>query len=157
MPGKRLPISVLEARGKKKLTKQEIAEREKSEIKTPECKRVRWPDYLPKEMRKEFNEISEDLIKLKIFCKLDRDALAMYLMARSEWQNAQDSLHCAIVDNEEKKVQVWSSVSAGLFKQCRQCANELGLNITSRCRLVIPKAESDEEENPFEALARDLA
>ena len=33
---------------------------------------------------------------------------------------------------------------------CRACANDMGLTITSRCRLVVPGAgEPDEPENPF--------
>ena len=32
------------------------------------------------------------------------------------------------------------------FKQCLSCAKELGLTVTSRCKLVIPAAPDDDEE-----------
>ena len=35
-----------------------------------------------------------------------------------------------------------------VFKQCRAAASDLGLTITSRCRIVVPKQE-DKPKNPF--------
>ena len=44
----------------------------------------------------------------------------------------------------------WSRIQDRYFKQTRACANDMGLTITSRCRLVVPGAgEPDEPENPF--------
>jgi len=39
------------------------------------------------------------------------------------------------------------------FKQCRQSANDLGLTISSRCRLVVPKVE-EAPENKFLKFAK---
>lgn len=157
MSGKRQPLAVLEAKGKKHLTKAEIEKRRSSEVKSPECKRVRWPDFLPEDLRKEFNEISAQLIDLGIFCKLDRDALAMYLISREGWIAAQERLSSAVSLGGKTEAQTWSSVASGYFKQCRQCANELGLNITARCRLVIPNTEDESEDDELMKLLRDMA
>ena len=35
------------------------------------------------------------------------------------------------------------------FKQCRACANDLGLTITSRCKLILPKTPENPKENKF--------
>ena len=35
------------------------------------------------------------------------------------------------------------------LKQCRACASDLGLTISSRCKLVAPKAEEPVKENKF--------
>ena len=43
----------------------------------------------------------------------------------------------------------WSALQEKYFKQARACANDLGLTITSRCRLVVPKAPERPEENPL--------
>ena len=44
----------------------------------------------------------------------------------------------------------WSKVQERYFKQCRACANDLGLTISSRCRLVVPEAkESTPKANKF--------
>jgi P27 family predicted phage terminase small subunit len=37
-----------------------------------------------------------------------------------------------------------------LFKQCRSSAMDLGLTISSRCKLVVPKAEEDTKELSLE-------
>ena len=41
------------------------------------------------------------------------------------------------------------------FKQCRGCANDMGLTVTSRCRLVLPESARPPEENAFERLMRE--
>lgn len=35
------------------------------------------------------------------------------------------------------------------FKQCRQCAVDLGMTISSRCKLVVPKTAEKAKENKF--------
>lgn len=35
------------------------------------------------------------------------------------------------------------------LKQCRACANDLGLSISSRARLVMPEAKEPPKENKF--------
>lgn len=82
MPRKREPLKVLEGKGKSHLTKAEKAEREGGEVKTPEVKQVRAPDWLPTDLRKEFNDYARRLVSIGIFDKLDRDSLARYLVAR---------------------------------------------------------------------------
>ena len=39
------------------------------------------------------------------------------------------------------------------YKQCRSAANDLGLSISSRCKLVVPKADSKPPENKFNRFA----
>ena len=36
------------------------------------------------------------------------------------------------------------------LKQCRACANDLGLSISSRAKLVMPKPKGEVKENKFE-------
>ena len=44
----------------------------------------------------------------------------------------------------------WSTLQEKYFKQARACANDLGLTITSRCRLIVPQGGGQaEQENPF--------
>jgi len=42
---------------------------------------------------------------------------------------------------------------AKMEKICRGCATELGMTVSSRCRLVVPKVE-EAPENPIEELRR---
>ena len=40
----------------------------------------------------------------------------------------------------EKLAKEWATVQGTYFKQCRQCAEVMGLSISSRCRLSVPDA-----------------
>ncbi|MCY8385807.1 phage terminase small subunit P27 family, partial [Bacillus haynesii] len=51
----RQPVDLLLVKGKKNLTKQEIEERRKQEIKAPSDK-VKAPSYLPKDLKREFKK-----------------------------------------------------------------------------------------------------
>lgn len=55
---------------------------------------------------------------------------------------------------EEAKNQVdfWSGQMVKFEKIARSCATEMGMTVSSRCRLVVPKAPKTEEEDPLEAL-----
>lgn len=154
MPRKKEPLKLLEAKGKSHLTKKEKAEREEGEVKTPTPKRVQAPDWLPGNLRKEFNRLGRLLLKIGIFSDLDRDALARYLMAHEIYFKATSHIQEAIRRGDSGEAVKWSSVQGRYFTQCRECANDLGLTITSRCRLVIPKQDKP-EENAFERMMRE--
>ena len=149
----RSPIAVLESRGKKHLTKTEIAERESSEVKTTPPRQIRAPACLPEDLRKDFLSIGKQLSELDIFCKLDYDTLVRYLVARKFWQRATDEITSAMEQEDLKAVEQWTNLQDKYFKQCRGCANDLGMTIGARCRLVIPQKD-EPEENPLDALLR---
>ncbi len=149
MPGPRQPLAALEARGRKHLSQAEKNAREATEVHAEAPKYVLPPKYLPEYYKKEFSEISRQLLDLKIFSKLDRDTLAAYLIARGHWLVSTQTVNAAMQAGLVDAVKDWTTVQNTYFKQARQCANELGLTITSRCRLVIPKAQEQEEESPM--------
>lgn len=178
MPGQRQPVKLLLVKGKKHLTKQEIEEREKQEIKAPADK-VRAPSYLSKEHKREFNKIAAELQKIGIISNLDVDALARYIVARALYLKVTDQLlnrepvrqyevkDSDDIDGEQipntTLIEVASAVFADLllnqdklFKQCRQAAADLGLTIASRCRLVVPKAPEKGPPSPFESRFGDV-
>jgi len=47
-----------------------------------------------------------------------------------------------------------SRIQDRFFKQCQRAAADLGLTVTSRCRLVLPEG-AQMEENPLETLLRE--
>lgn len=54
----------------------------------------------------------------------------------------------------EKLAKEWTAVQSSYFRQCRQCAEVMGLSISSRCRLVVPEvlanaAKDEGEEDEF--------
>ena len=84
--------------------------------------------------------------------------LGQFLVARDRWLRADKLASAAIRDKDEKLAKEWTGVQASYFKQCRQCAEVMGLSISSRCRLVVPEVlataakEADETDEFTRAL-----
>lgn len=150
MAGARVPLEVLEARGSKHLTKAEKQKRQENEIK-PIVDNIIAPDYLSKKQKNEFYRISEQLEKLKIMGETDCDTLARYIVAQDFYVNAIKQMRKKEVKNDPFKLEQWSKIQERYFKQCRATANDLGLSISSRCKLVVPKTSDEKlKKNKFE-------
>lgn len=149
MAGQRIPIELIQARGSKHLTKAEIKERQEREIK-PITDNIIAPAYLTKKQKDEFYKIADQLKKLKILGETDVDALARYITARDMYENAVKQLRKPEVKNDPLLFDKWLNVQDKLFRQCRASANDLGLSISSRCKLVVPEAKTETpKENKF--------
>lgn len=156
MAGPRQPIELVVAKGKKHLTKKEIAERERLEPKPQDDgPNIRAPAWLPEDLREEFNELRTRLVKALNFCKLDRDALGMYLVARRSFLAAAKLADTAIDKKDVDGAKDWGLVQDRYFKQARNCASDLGLSITSRCRLILPEGSRQPEETAFDRMLRE--
>lgn len=149
MGGKRQPIELVIAKGKKNLTKAEIQERRDSEIK-PIADNIIAPSYLTKKQIEEFYKISDQLKRLKIMGETDVDALARYIVANDLYITAVKKLRSKEVTDNPVLFELWARNQERYFKQCRSSANDLGLSISSRCRLVVPEASNNTvKENKF--------
>lgn len=171
MPGPRLPVDVLKARGNKHLSVTEEAERRAGEVVFLAEEAVAPPPWLKgKKLRESFSEWEALLRKARIMSSLDADALARYLVAHTHWLKATEQLNKAFVarasaeqpegEGANKEIPIdmvdsWSKIQERFFKQARGCATDLGLTITSRCRLVVPQGIPGPEENPFEKMKRE--
>ena len=150
MAGQRLPIEVVQARGSKHLTKAEIKERKEREIK-PVTDDIIAPDYLTKKQKDIFYKLASQLEKLKIMGETDVDALARYIVANDAYIHATKQLRKSEVKNDPMKYESWSKIQERNFKMVRASANDLGLSISSRCKLVVPGANKEDKpkENKF--------
>lgn len=149
MAGQRLPIEVVQARGSKHLTKAEIEERKEREIK-PITDNIIAPEYLTKKQKAEFYRIVEQLKKLKIMGETDVDALGRYITANDFYINAVKKMRSKEVSNNPVLFEKWAKIQEQYFKQCRSSANDLGLSISSRCKLVVPEIKKETpKENKF--------
>lgn len=156
MSGQRLPFEVLEARGKKHMTRAEAAARQAGEVRNPEpVKRLTAPKWLPEAQRPEFNRVAKELISLMptMVSRLDGDTIATYCMARQAWLHATEAADAALAAQDLEDAQGWSLVQDRYFKMARSCAVDLGATISSRCRLVVPQ-KPETEPNPFEQLLK---
>lgn len=143
----RQPVDLLLYKGKKNLTKKEIEERKAQEVKAPADK-VRPPTYLPADLKREFKRIANELINIGIMTNLDIDALARFLIAKKLYLEVSKKL----LDNPELAISDKDIVATQdkLFKQARASASDLGLTISSRVKLVIPKNEDKPPETEAE-------
>jgi P27 family predicted phage terminase small subunit len=164
------PVNLLVLKGNKNLTKKEIKERQEQEVKAPSDK-VKPPSYLSTKLKKEFKKIACELVEIGIMTNLDNDALARFLMAQKMYLEVTDNLMklpSTIEVPKMNKDEYGEMVQDGvrtvanpefseiltsqdkLFKQCRTAASDLGLTISSRCRLVMPKKVDEKPKTEAE-------
>lgn len=146
MSGQRQPIELVMARGRKNLTKEEIRERLDREVK-PITDEIMAPGYLTKKQKAEFDYIANQLKKLNIMGETDIDALSRYIIAKEFYLTAVKNLRKSEIKSDPERFETWSRIMERYFKQCRSSANDLGLSITSRCKLVVP-ATKDSDKQP---------
>lgn len=143
------PVNLILLKGKSKhLTKEEIEHRKSTEVKAPSGN-VRAPDYLSKELKREFKKIADQLKRIDLIADLDVDTLARYLLSREQYIKLSHMLQVTDLRDIETYATILLQQDK-FFKQCRQGAADIGLTISSRCRIVVPKKEpkkkSEDEE-----------
>lgn len=155
MPRRKEPLAVLEAKGRVHTSKAELEQRRAAEVKAPAPKTAKPPKWLPEDLKKDFRALGKALIALGIYCDLDRDTLGRYLVAQHQYQLATEQAEEALEKRDLEDADAWGRVQERYVKQARNHAADLGLNITARCRLVLPDAlkdKADAEEEKFLAL-----
>lgn len=174
MAGQRQPTDLVVMKGKKHLTKAEIEARKNAEVVAPNDK-VKPPVYLTPEQKKKFRKLSKELLEIKLIANVDCDALARLLIAQDQYIEITDKIRETplMVDvpvyemqenpdtGEKERVQVGTRevvngererlmiIQDRCMKQCRQGASDFGMTVSSRCRLVVPKAKETKPENKF--------
>ena len=144
----RQPVEVIVAKGKKHLSKAEIEARKNSELKV-DLKNIEIPDYLPPSLKTEFEEIAKQLLDIGIMTELDEDCLARYLLSKQSYLQYTSMLAKATKNNNIVEMEKLMSMQDKAFKQCRATANDLGLTIASRCKLVMPTPKEEPKQNKF--------
>lgn len=174
MAGQRQPTDLVVMKGKKHLSKAEIAARKDAEVVAPNDK-VRPPAYLTLEQKKKFRKLAKELLAIKLVANIDCDALARLLIAQDQFVEVTEQIRTTPLmvevpvyeekDNplsgEKELVQVGTRevvngereslmiIQDRCMKQCRQGASDFGMTVSSRCRLVVPKPPQQKPENKF--------
>lgn len=173
MSNPRQPVELVAYKGRKHLTKEELAQRRSSEVTAP-ADDIRPPDYLNKKQKAEFDQLSAQLAEIGIFGNIDAGVLARYCVAhslyarytkllrtlprkkarklREQAEAAGTAAELAGLTDEELALELEGDLTllqTRYFNQCDVCARALGLSITSRCRLVVPKAPEAPRSNKF--------
>lgn len=145
MPKQRQPTDLVVLKGQKHLTKNEIKERKNGEVIAPSDK-IEPPKYLNAALKKEFERIANELINIGIMSNLDSEALSRFLVSESSYQKlSKRVLKTSIDDPFYMDLLIMQEKT---FKMARTAASDLGLTISSRCKLVVPKPEVP-KENKF--------
>lgn len=155
----REPIELIMSKGRKHLTKSEIQERMSTEIK-PISETLEPPSYLTAKQKKQFHEIAEKLHKLGVIGETDLDTLARYVTAEDFYRQTLKLIRSVQKQQPDcsdfQAFSEWTTMIEKLdkrqdryFKQAHTCASALGLTISSRCKLVIPKIEEEKKVNRF--------
>ena len=149
------PIELVKYKNKKHLTKNEIKEREETEVRASSDKIIP-PNYLPKKIKEQFIILSDKLTEIGIMSNLDIEALARYLVSEGEYQKISRKLMATSLGPKSIETYVeLSKLQERMFKQARAAATDLGLTISSRCKLVIPKKEEPKKKTKEEELFSD--
>ena len=168
MAGTRQPIELIIAKGKKNLTKAEIAERRASEVQ-PATDEIVAPTHLTAAQKKHFTTLARQLEKIRIMGETDVDTLARYVVAELQYRDIVKELRKLAKDRPKKDdpqydtpaeyyqaMELWYAAQDALdkrqeryFKQASALARDLGLTISSRCKLQVPVKEEEVKENKF--------
>ena len=164
MAGQRQPIELIVSKGAKHIGKAEIAERMQREVK-PCADCITPPGYLTAAQKKHFTELAGKLAKIGIMGETDEETLARYVIAEEMYRQAvKDSrafrrcskmpedaagavAYAEMLDKMDKRIDRY-------FKQAHTAASALGLTISSRCRLVVPKTDDEPKKNRFAQFER---
>lgn len=140
MAGKRQPTDLVAANGRKHMSKAEEDARRDAEVCVPPSETAKPPKWLPKALRKDFKSLGGKLLAVGLYTELDADNLGRYLIAHAQYQAATAEVQHALDVNPRnaEAAETWGKIQERYFKQARNCANDMGLTISSRCRLVLP-------------------
>jgi len=89
-----IPIKVLQANGRKHLTKAEIEKRLSTEENlSPATDKVKYPDWMDDSAKKEWRRIITELKKLELVTNIDVAALAICCDAYSKYVKATNDIN----------------------------------------------------------------
>lgn len=149
MAGPRQPINLVLAKGKKHLTKDEIAARLAAEVQ-PRTDDMAAPGYLTAAQKKRFVKLAGQLQKIKIMGETDVDALARYVTAQTLYELTSKKMRTSMRTMDDPyELDQLSKLQDRYFKQADRAASALGLTISSRCRLVVPVKDAAPKANKF--------
>ena len=146
MPKLLEPIALLEAKGKAHLSQAQIEERRERELKVPYMD-VIPPDYLTDAQKEKFMHYAEMLLALGIMTELDVDCLARYIVSFDLYLVYTESVKALLTAQNFEELKSVQTMQDKMFKQAQASARDLGLTVTSRCKIVAPKPPAPTEDD----------
>lgn len=112
------------------------------------------PDWLDRDVRKEWRRVVPELDRLGIYTTLDRSVLIGYCMAYSDYKLARQKIREVghVMDYRDEhgnvkgsQVSSYWTVAKQALDQMRKCGAEFGIGPSSRAGLAIPGPEPVDE------------
>ena len=141
----REPVKLIQAKGKAHMTKRQILDRRASEIEVPPAK-IEPPRERDPEQRRAFRRYAKLLTEIGIFTVLDVDCLARYVRAQSQYNKLYASGDRLLAINALDEYADVLAMQDKVFRQAQAAARDLGLTISSRCKLSVPPRPEDDTE-----------
>ena len=152
MPRPKEPIELIKAKEKSHYSKKDLGEREEAEARPSEpIKQLRAPDWLPKSLRPQFKKVADQVLDMlpNTVARTDAESIAKWCVTSAQWLEATKYLQDALNEGDVDEAGKWSVIQAKTFNQAERLGKDLGLTISGRCQLIVPKAKTKEDENPF--------
>lgn len=147
MSGSRRPMAVNLASGGKHWTKAEIEERTATEASVPKPVKLTCPKWLSPAAAKLFRAYARELISSGLpVSKLDTGTLARLCDAEALFVVAAEKRDAAIAAGDSSDLTLWMKAIGSCEKIARGAANDLGCTISSRCRMIVPKLDTEEDD-----------
>lgn len=174
MANQRQPVGLIQAKGKKHLTKAEIEQRQATELHPLLSENAQPPKYLSKAEKDRFFELLDQLDGLGIVG--DKDLLmlgqlvqeeSMAVDAYKDYKKARDRRnkflkmakdngldymqgdYFEIYKNHEMLLTNADSRVSRHRNDLRKIANDFGMSVTAGCRVVMPQIVVEEKVNKF--------
>lgn len=145
------PIDLVLLKGNKHLTKSEIEERKNSEVKAGADNIFAPKTLKSKKLKNRFNYLAEQLLNINIITNLDVESLARYVLLEDQYNKVTMVLNSLDLSDEDEILQYDKMLTrqTKIYNMLNKSASELGLTISSRCKLVVPQPK-EQPKNKFE-------
>lgn len=131
-----LPLAVIEARGKSHLTASERAAKAAREV-PPANADMTPPAWLEEDgMRERFAAIAAMLADLCVWDATCADELGRYVVAQTGYERLSSMWLAAIARGDVDGAAAIQRQQDRAYQQAHRSASSLGLNLTSRCKVV---------------------
>lgn len=147
MSGGRRPMAVNLASGGKHWTKAEIEARQAAEVRVEKPVSFTCPKWLSQDAKKLFRGYAKELLASGLpVSRLDTGTLARMCDAEALYAKAVEKRDRAMEEEDGDALALWMKTMGSCEKIARGAANDLGCTVASRCRMVVPKSDTEEDD-----------
>lgn len=154
---KKLPVDLIDAKGNSNpVSRAEREERRAAELHLAEgMHKCEPPAFIAsnKKRAERFNELAAMLMRIMPdnFGAPDADCLGRYVVAQSQFEDFTERIDkmMSAKNPDTKDMRRLQLMQSDAFNRATKTASELGLTVTSRCKLVVPSSGDEDQDEDF--------